>query len=278
MAKTKKVVKEPQVVVEEPQVVEQPKVEVKSPQAPTWEIKDRMYILKGNKQPLVYKIPSKHSSKNPLLYFDQEKGMQKELRYATNQNSPFVEEQKGSATLGHIVFRNGTLAVPARKVALQKLLSLYHPMNGKVYYEDNKEATAVDQVDSIHLEFQAVKVAMELAIEEAEAIMRVEVGNAVSKMSSSEIKRDVLVMAKKRPAEFLQLAADENVHLRNIGIKAAEANIIRLSGDNRSFSWVSNGRKLFTVPFDEHPYSALASWFKTDEGLEVFAAIEKKLR
>ena len=278
MEKTKKVVKEPQVVVEEPQVVKQPKVEVKKPQVPTWEIKDRMYILKGNKQPLVYKIPSKHSGKNPLLYFDKENGVQKELRYATNQNSPLVEEQKGSATLGHIVFRNGTLTVPARKVALQKLLSLYHPMNGKVYYEDNKEAVAVDQVDSIHLEFQAVKVAMELAIEEAEAIMRVEVGNAVSKMSSSELKRDVLVMAKKRPAEFLQLATDENVHLRNVGIKAAEANIIKLSGDNRSFSWASNGRKLFTVPFDEHPYSALASWFKTDEGLEVFGAIEKKLK
>ena len=24
-----------------------------------------------------------------------------------------------------------------------------------------------------------------------------------------------------------------------------------------------------TVPFEEHPYSALAAWFKTDEGIEV---------
>jgi len=32
-----------------------------------------------------------------------------------------------------------------------------------------------------------------------------------------------------------------------------------------------------TVPFDEHPYSALASWFKTDEGMEVYKNIEKKL-
>ena len=97
-------------------------------------------------------------------------------------------------------------------------------------------------------------------------------------VSRTKLKRDVLVMAKRKPAEFLQLATDENVHLRNIGIKAAEANIIKLSGDNRSFSWASNGRKLFTVPFNEHPYSALASWFKTDEGLEVFGAIEKKLK
>ena len=33
-----------------------------------------------------------------------------------------------------------------------------------------------------------------------------------------------------------------------------------------------------TVPFDEHPYSALAAWFQTDEGLEVFNNIEKRLK
>ena len=32
-----------------------------------------------------------------------------------------------------------------------------------------------------------------------------------------------------------------------------------------------------TVPFDEHPYSALAHWFKTDEGMEVFKNVEKRL-
>jgi len=32
-----------------------------------------------------------------------------------------------------------------------------------------------------------------------------------------------------------------------------------------------------TVPFDEHPYSALAAYFKTDEGMEVLGAIEKRL-
>ena len=32
------------------------------------------------------------------------------------------------------------------------------------------------------------------------------------------------------------------------------------------------------VPFDEHPYSAFASWFKTDEGMEVFSSIEKRLK
>jgi hypothetical protein len=42
---------------------------------------------------------------------------------------------------------------------------------------------------------------------------------------------------------------------------------------------VKQNRKLMTVPFDEHPYSALAAWFKTDEGMEVYkACIEKRLK
>jgi len=65
--------------------------------------------------------------------------------------------------------------------------------------------------------------------------------------------------------------------LRNFGIKAVEANIIKLSGDQRHFTWVSNDRKIMTVPFDEHPYSALAAWFKTDEGMEIYSNIEKRL-
>ena len=54
--------------------------------------------------------------------------------------------------------------------------------------------------------------------------------------------------------------------------------IIALSPDNRAFTWASNNRKLMNIPFDENPYSAMAAWFKTDEGLEVYRSIEKKLK
>ena len=96
-------------------------------------------------------------------------------------------------------------------------------------------------------------------------------------MSSKEIRRDLLLYAKKNPQLFLDLVNDENVQLRNFGIKATEMNIITLSPDQRTFKWTSNDRKLMNVPFDEHPYSALAAWFKTDEGMEVYSNIEKRL-
>jgi hypothetical protein len=42
--------------------------------------------------------------------------------------------------------------------------------------------------------------------------------------------------------------------------------------------WGTNNAKLMTVPFDENPYSAMAAFFKTDEGVEIFKSIEKKFK
>lgn len=243
-----------------------------------WEIKDRVYVLKGELSPVAATVSSRHSTRKPLMWFDEKKGYQRELRYATNHPSPFVDEQKGTATLGHIVFRNGQLTVPKENQALQLLLSVYHPRLNDLYKELQPEVIADNEVDWIELEIAALNLAQNLDIEAAEAILRVEQGSKVSKMSSKEVKRDLLVYARNYPQAFIELAQDDNVQLRNIGVKAVEANIIKLADNNRVFKWASNGRKLFTVPFDEQPYSALAAWFKTDEGVEVFNAIEKKLK
>ncbi|MBW1886726.1 MAG: hypothetical protein JRI52_00045 [Deltaproteobacteria bacterium] len=241
-----------------------------------WEIKDRLYTL-INKKPLTLRLSSRHSARSPLLYFDEESGEQRELRYATNMASPFVDEQNGTATMGHIVFQDGRLFVPKEQQNLQKLLSLYHPRREREYREHRPQIIAQYDIEDIELEIDALNIAKTLDIEQAEAIMRVEEGSRVNKMSSREIKRDLLIFAKRKPKLFLDLVNDENVQLRSTAIKAVENRIIKLSQDNRTFSWASNGKKLMTIPFDENPYSAMASWFQTDEGLEVFKSIQKKL-
>ena len=251
-----------------------PKQEVKKD---TWEYKDRNYYLLGNKNPLTYTLPSKHTSKYPLVWFDPDKGYERELRYATNQQSVFVDEQKGQVTLQHVVFDLGHLLVPKEKRNLQEFLSK-HPHRDLIYAEYDAVEEAKDEVEDLELEVVAMNAALQMDIDFMEAIMRVEIGSKVSQMSTKELKRDTLLFARKNPALFIELANDENVQLRNFAIIATESNIIKLSGDNRTFTWASNGRKLMNVPFDENPYSAMAAWFKTDEGLEVYKSIEKKLK
>jgi len=242
-----------------------------------WEYKDRNYYLVGDKNPLTYTIPSRHSRKYPLVWFDPEVGYERELRYATNHSSCFVDEQKGQVTLKHIVFEKGILLVPKEKRNLQEFLNL-HPHKGLIFEEFDAEVQADDDFDYLELEIAAMNAAYDMDIDQGEAILRVEVGSRVSNLSSKELKRDLLLFARKNPSLFLELSEDENVVLRNFAIQARERNIISLDSDQRTFKWASNGRKLMNVPFDENPYSAMAAWFKTDEGLEVYKSIEKKLK
>ena len=269
----------PKAVVETPAASsDNIEVTTPAPKKSQWEYKDRLYELTDNTTPLVFRVPTMHTSRKPLLYFDKELGYQREIKYATNQRSCFVDEQSGSATLGRIVFRDGQLMVPKENVVLQQLLSLYHPYTLDSRIKEYKpEVEAEEEVDMIEIELEAMNAAKSMDIDEAEAILRVELGSRVSEMSSKELKRDLLVFARRNPYLFLELANDENVHLRNIGIKAVEANIIKLSPDNRTFTYANTDRKLMTVPFDEHPYSALSAFFKTDEGMEIYKAIEKRL-
>jgi hypothetical protein len=217
-----------------------------------WEIKDRRYYLLHEKEPLTYTLNSRNTSRHPLLWFDEKTGEQKELRYATNQNSPFVSEQKGEVTLGHIVFEDGVLAVPKEKQNLQKLLSLYHPKKNTIYTEWEAEVVAEDELEDINVELDAMLAAKEMDIDHAEAVLRVEIGSKVSSLSSKELRRDLLLMARKNPTAFLAIASDENVGLRNVGIRAEEQGIIKISQDQRTFHWGSNDRKLMTIPFILH--------------------------
>jgi len=242
-----------------------------------WEYKDRHYYLTNNKEPLSYTIPSRHTRKYPLTWFDKEVGYERELRYATNQKSIFVDEQKGPVTLKHIVFERGVLHVAKEKRSLQEFLAK-HPHNGIIFSELDRQVEAVDQLEYLELESDAMTIARQMDIEQMEAILRVEVGSSVSDLSTKELKRDLLLFARQNPALFMNLSQDENIILRNFAINAREAGIISLANDQRTFKWASNGRKLMTVPFDENPYSAMAAWFKTDEGLEVYKSIEKKLK
>ena len=237
-----------------------------------WEIKDRTYILRNNMSPLTYKIKS-----TGLLYFDEDKGINREIRFADNQKSLFIDEQDGFAQLRHIVFQDGVLMVPRTQPLLQKLLSIYHPDRLNLWEEIDHVKEAVDDIGIIELELEALKLVQELDIEHLEAILRTEIGSDVTKMSSKEIKRDCYLFAKSDPDLFIDVAKDEDIKLRNLANRCVETGIVKLTDDNTVFKWTTNGKKIMTVPFDGHPYAAFARFLKTDEGVDVMKAIEKKL-
>ena len=104
MAKKKKEVvslKETPITVEE-----KPIVKKKASKKDSWKIKDRMYFLRDGLTPITYTIRSRG-----IYWFDEEKGYERELKYTLNQKTSFVDEFKGEARLGHIIFEDGALWV-----------------------------------------------------------------------------------------------------------------------------------------------------------------------
>ena len=236
-----------------------------------WELKDRTYYLTGGHSPLTHKIKT-----TGILWFDEEQGKNREIRYAINQNSLFVDEQDNYARLGHVIFQDGMLHVPKNQPQLQQLLSVYHPQAGKKWKEYDTVKEATDELGTLESQLEAMNLAKELEIEHLEAIMRTELGSAVTQMSSKELKRDALLFAMKDPKFFVELANDEDIKLRNLANRAAEAKIIKLADDGKTWKY-QNGKKIMTVPFDKHPYGALAEYFKTDDGVDLMKSLIKKL-
>lgn len=244
---------------------------------PDFTQKSRIYLLKGSMSPIRYMIPVKHTASKPLTYFDGQ--MNRALRWATNQITPFVDEQDGMATIEPIVFENGKLLVPDWNVNLQKFL-LLHPGFNKVFYEFDKEKNASEDLSTLTTALEAQVACKELPIDELEAIARVALPKSamVSNMMAAELRRDMIIWARNNPSQFMDLLNDENLKLRNIAVRAVEMNILHVKDDNRTVVWGDDKRsKVIVVPYGENVYSALGMFFKTDEGLDVLQKITNKL-
>tara|TARA_Y100000768_G_C23921269_1_gene655070 strand:+ start:457 stop:1197 length:741 start_codon:yes stop_codon:yes gene_type:complete len=242
------------------------------------ELKDRVYVLKSQTTPLSYMLISRNTKRKPLLYFDEEQGSNRALRYARNQKSPFEDEQDNNAILEPIVFEDGFLTVPKNNPVLQKFLSL-HPGINNIFEEVNTEKDASKEVSSMDAQLDAEMAAKELDIEMVENIARLLMGATVDKLTSSELRRDVRLYARQNPIEFLEMVDDPMVRLQGLAKKALDAKILTLRNGDRDvyFNLKNNKKKMITVPFDETPSSAISAFLQSDEGVEVMKMLEKKV-
>ncbi len=240
-------------------------------------IEDKVYVLKRKNFPMSLMLNSRNSARNPLLYFDEETGQNRALRYARNQKSPFEDEQDGHAILEPIIFEDGLLAVPKNNQVLQKFLA-YHPDNGILFEELDTKKDASDQIDWMMVQLNAQNAAMNLDIATREAIGRILLGARVDNLSSEELKRDVLLYARNNPEEFLDMIDDPELRLQNIAAKALQDNLFALKNNRRDiyFNLPDNKKKLMGIPFGDDPIKLLTSYLQSDEGIELYKVLEAK--
>jgi len=221
-------------------------------------------------------LPSRHTHRRPLLHFDGKTN--RALRYARNQKSPFEDEQDGNAILEAIIFEDGFLQVPQTNPVLQEFLRL-HPGNGDVFVEVDYEKDAEEEVEQLNFAVDALVAARTLDIEQLENVARVVLGKDITRMTTAEIKRDVLVAARRDPEYFMSILDDPMLNLQAKVARFFEEKLLGLRNNGKDvyYNLPGNKKKMLTVPNGEDKNFIVASFLKSDEGIEALKLLENNL-
>ena len=238
----------------------------------------KSYRLTRDVAPLTFMLPSRNTKRYPLLWFDEDKGINRPLRYVINQKTPFEDEQDGNAIVEPIIFEDGFLHVEKRNQVLQQFLH-HHPMYGKSFMEVNDEKDASEDVEILNLEVDALIEARQLSLGQLENIASVIFGIDTSKVSTAEMKRDVLLYARSYPEDFLDVVRDPELKLQATSRRFFEVGLLQFRKNQKEvwFSTTTNKKKMLNVPFGDDPYMTVVSYFQSDEGIDALKFLEKLL-
>jgi len=238
---------------------------------------DKVYKLKiGN--PLSYTLASRNHPRFPLMWFDEKKQQNRPLRYAVNQKSPFEDEQDGNAIIEPIVFEDGFLSVQRTNPVLQEFLH-YHPLNGIIFSEIDKEREASEEVEDLNIEVDALIEARRLTLEQIETLTRVMFGKDPSTISTAELKRDILVFAKNDPRGFLMTLNDPELQFQAKVRLFFEEKLLALRNNDKEvwFNTPTNKKKMLSVPYGEDPYEMAGHFLSSDEGIDSLKMLEANI-
>jgi hypothetical protein len=239
---------------------------------------DKIYKLVKEAAPLSYTLPIRNSRRYPLLWFDEANNVNRALRYAVNQRSPFEDEQDGNAIVEPVIFENGFLSVSRTNPVLQQFL-YYHPLNGRSFVEVNNEKDANKEVEILNIEVDALIEARQLSLDQLETMSRVLFGRDPQKVTTAELKRDILVFAKRDPRAFLNVLNDPMLrHNANIHV-FFNAKLLNFRNNNKEvwFNTATNKKKMLSIPFGEDPYLTVAHYLQSDDGLDHLKMLESNL-
>jgi len=238
---------------------------------------DKVYKLKIG-TPLSYTLASRNHPRFPLMWYDEKNNINRSLRYSTNQKSPFEDEQDGNAIIEPIVFEDGFLRVPKNNPVLQEFLH-YHPFNGTIFSEVNKEKDAAVEVDDLNLEIEALVEARQLSLDQLETLTRVMFGKDPSTVSTAELKRDILIFAKRDTKEFLNILNDPELKFQaRIRLFFENKLLILRNGEKEVwFNTATNKKKMLSVPFGEDPYEMVAHYLQSDDGIDSLKMLDATL-
>ena len=207
---------------------------------------------------------------------DKDRDVVREIRYCPYEPSIWVDEQSPNAKRESIVFTEGKLIVPREKPNLRMFLEA-HPDNikngGAVFKALDEAATAESKLNEEMNQFEAISMIKNSEVEDLLAVaifFKVDINRKMS-----EVKYDLLQIAKKSPSKFVKSFDDPSVKMKVLLRQAKDYQIISIKPD--SVRWFDSNTIIVSVPHGQDAEDIAVRFLLTEKGASVVEEIEKQL-
>lgn len=214
--------------------------------------------------------------KTNVTVFDKEHNRVRQIRYAPNEPSIYVEEQSEHAQREHIVFRDKMLFVPVEKPNLLEFL-MKHPDNrvngGSLFEMIDKSRSAEEELEREFTQFEAIGMVRDKDISE---LLPVAMFLGIStNRKSAEIRRDLLMDAKKNPTRFVELFDNPQVKCKSAVLQAVDFQILNKKADG--MYWFDTNRLIVTAAAGLDPVDVMTRFCLTEKGAPVYDRLIEEL-
>ena len=220
---------------------------------------------------VVYMLPQKG-----VTVFDSENDTVREIRYCPNEPSIYVDEESDNAIKESVAFREGKLFVPKEKPNLRKFMES-HPMNtangGHIFRKVDKKKDASDELEKEFKVSEAVAMVRDKDINDLLPIALY--FNVNINKPSSEIRFNLLRIAKSKPQDFIESFDSPSVTARSIVQQAKDYQIIEVKEDR--CSWFDSKSMIVSVPVGQDPMDVMIRFCLTEKGSAVLSSLEERL-
>ena len=211
-----------------------------------------------------------------VTVYDKVNDTVREIRYCPNEPSIYVDEQSSNALKQSVSFREGRLFVPKTKPNLRKFLEI-HPMNmvngGELFREVNKKREAEAELQQEFLLVDAIGIVRDRDITD---LLPIALYFGVNiNTPSSEIRFNLLRIAKAKTEEFLSALDSPQVMCRSTILQAKDFQIINLKPDG--VYWFDSNKLIISVPAGVDAIDAMVRFCLTEKGASTLALIEERL-
>jgi hypothetical protein len=198
------------------------------------------------------------------------------MRYCPNEPSIWADEQGEKARKETVAFREGKLFVPKDKPNLRTFMDL-HPMNiangGKVFRNVDKKKDAENELKREFLLSEAIGMVRDKDINELLPIA-LYFGININ-VATSEIRFNLLNIAKKKTQEFIESFNSPQVQVRSTIQQAKDFQMINLKNDG--CYWFDSNSLIVSVPVGQDAMNVMVRFCLTEKGSSVLSSLEDKL-